>query len=169
MQAYWKSTFRIALVNACLARALVVSDRDEAYTFALFRDCGVLAMMSDVPQYEPLLPGAEICGRRAIDIEDERHGINHAAIGYYLTKSWFLPEQLCEAVLRHHEYLALPAGLSRASVEHVALAIAAEWLFLRKIGRAESPEWAEAGAFALETLGTTEAALLQVVQGLEML
>jgi HD-like signal output (HDOD) protein len=169
MQAYWKSTFRIALVNACLARALVIQDRDEAYTYALFRDCGVLAMMSDVPQYDPLLPGADACGRRAIDIEDERHGINHAAIGYYLTKSWFLPEQLCEAVLRHHEYLALPAGLSRASVEHIALTIASEWLFLRKIGRTESAEWAEAGAFALETLGTTEAALLQIVQGLEML
>ena len=89
-------------------------------------------------------------------MEDERHGINHAAIGYYLTRNWFLPEHMCEAVLRHHEYDQLPAGLERSSIEHIALAIAAEWLYLRKLGKIESSQWHEAGAFVLETLGTTE-------------
>jgi HD-like signal output (HDOD) protein len=164
MQVYWKSTVRIALLNACLARSLVILDRDEAYTFALFRDCGVLAMMSNYERYEPLLAGAELCGTRATDLEDERHGINHAAIGYYLTRNWFLPEHMCEAVLRHHEHDQLPSGLERSSIEHIALAIAAEWLYTRKLGKAETSQWREAGAFALATLGTTERALIEIVE-----
>jgi HD-like signal output (HDOD) protein len=164
MQVYWKSTVRIALLNACLARSLVVLDRDEAYTFALFRDCGVLAMMANYDRYEPLLAGSELCGARATDAEDERHGINHAAIGYYLTTNWFLPEHMCEAVLRHHEYEQLPAGIERSSIEHIALAIAAEWLYLRKLGKIESSQWSEAGPFALQTLGTTERALVEIME-----
>jgi HD-like signal output (HDOD) protein len=164
MQVYWKSTVRIALLNACLARSLVVLDRDEAYTFALFRDCGVLAMMANYDRYEPLLAGAELCGTRATDVEDERHGINHAALGYYLTRNWFLPEHMCEAVLRHHEYDQLPAGIERSSIEHIALAIAAEWLYLRKLGKTESSQWHEAGPFVLETLGTSERALVEIVE-----
>jgi HD-like signal output (HDOD) protein len=163
MQFYWKSTVRIALINACLARSLIVLDRDEAYTFALFRDCGVLAMMANFERYEPLLAGADLCGTRATDVEDERHGISHAAIGYYLTRNWFLPEHMCEAVLRHHEYDQLPAGMGRSSIEHIALAIAAEWLYLRKLGKTESSQWREGGAFALGTLGTTERALVEIV------
>ncbi len=166
MQVYWKSTVRIALLNACLARSLVVLDRDEAYTFALFRDCGVLAMMANFDRYEPLLAGAELCGTRATDAEDERHGINHAALGYYLTRSWFLPEHMCEGVLRHHEHDQLPAGIERSSIEHIALAIAAEWLYLRKLGKTESSQWNEAGEFVLQTLGTSERALAEILENI---
>jgi HD-like signal output (HDOD) protein len=164
MQVYWKSTVRIALLNACLARSLVVLDRDEAYTFALFRDCGVLGMMANFDRYEPLLAGAELCGTRATDAEDERHGINHAALGYYLTRSWFLPEHMCEGVLRHHEHDQLPTGIERSSVEHIALAIAAEWLYLRKLGKIDSSQWNEAGEFVLRTLGTSERALVEILE-----
>lgn len=166
MQVYWKSTVRIALLNACLARSLVVLDRDEAYTFALFRDCGVLAMMSHFDGYEPLLAGAELCGTRATDLEDERHGINHAAIGYYLTRNWFLPEHMCEAVLRHHEYDQLPVGIERTSIEHIALGVAAEWLFLKKLGKTDGSQWDAASAFALQTLGTSERALIEIVESI---
>jgi HD-like signal output (HDOD) protein len=141
-------------------------DRDEAYTFALFRDCGVLAMMSHFDGYEPLLAGAELCGTRATDLEDERHGINHAAIGYYLTRNWFLPEHMCEAVLRHHEYDQLPVGIERTSIEHIALGVAAEWLFLKKLGKTDGSQWDAASAFALQTLGTSERALIEIVESI---
>jgi HD-like signal output (HDOD) protein len=121
-------------------------------------------MMANYERYEPLLVGSQLCGTRATDAEDERHGINHAAIGYYLTKNWFLPEHMCEAVLRHHEYDQLPAGIERSSIEHIALAVAAEWLYLRKLGKIESSQWNEAAPFALETLGTTERALIEIVE-----
>ncbi|MGZ9079972.1 MAG: HDOD domain-containing protein [Burkholderiales bacterium] len=167
MQAYWQSTLKIALLNACLARNLGVVDREEAYTFALFRDCGVLAMMVDLPQYEPTLPGAAASGRRVIEIENERHGVNHAAIGYYLTKSWLVPAHLCEAVLLHHDYDAFHDGAAAttpSSLKHVALGIASEWLYLEKVAGRTCPQWPHASAFALQTLGTAESDLLQIVE-----
>jgi HD-like signal output (HDOD) protein len=173
MQAYWQSTSKIALLNACLARSLRVVDREEAYTFALFRDCGALAMMADVERYEPMLPGASaVCGTRLIELETERHGVAHATIGYYLTKSWLMPEHLCEAVLRHHDYASLHDGslsISPASVKHIALAIAAEWLYLERVVRTTCPQWPQAGAFALDTLDTSEAHLLEIVDDLAAL
>jgi HD-like signal output (HDOD) protein len=173
MQTYWQSTSKIALLNACLARSLRVVDREEAYTFALFRDCGALAMMADAERYEPMLPGASaLCGTRIIEMETERHGVAHAAIGYYLTKSWMLPEHLCEAVLRHHDYAALHDGsisIAPSSVKHIALAIASEWLYLEKLLHTSCPQWREAGAFALEALDTSEDDLIGVVDDLKSL
>jgi HD-like signal output (HDOD) protein len=170
MHAYWQSTSKIALLNACLARSLRVVDREEAYTFALLRDCGALAMMADVARYEPMLPGAsELCGTELIDFEKERHGVAHAAIGYYLTKGWLLPEHLCEAVLRHHDYTSLHDGsivIAASSVKHIALAIASEWLYLERVVRKTCPQWARASAFALETLGTSESDLTTIVDDL---
>jgi HD-like signal output (HDOD) protein len=170
MQAYWQSTSKIALLNACLARSLSVLDREEAYTFALFRDCGALAMMADVDRYEPVLPGAsEVCGARVIELENERHGVAHAAIGYCLTKSWLLPEHLCEAVLRHHDYASLHDGsivIPRPSAKHIALAIASEWLYFHRVVGTTCPQWPDARAFALETLGTSEDDLIAFVDDL---
>jgi HD-like signal output (HDOD) protein len=170
MQAYWQSTSKIALLNACLARNLRIVDREEAYTFALFRDCGALAMMADVDRYEPMLPGAsEVCGTRVIELENERHGVAHAAIGYYLTKSWLMPEHICEAVLRHHDYGSLHDGsisIAPSSVKHIALAIASEWLYLARVVRTACPQWPDAGTFALETLGTSEDDLTGIVDEL---
>jgi HD-like signal output (HDOD) protein len=170
MQAFWQSTSKIALLNACLARSLRAVDREEAYTFALFRDCGALAMMADVERYEPLLPGASpLCGKQVIEFETARHGVAHAAIGYYLMKSWLLPEHLCEAVLRHHDYASLHDGsivVADSSKKHIALAIASEWLYLEHVSRTACPQWPQASAFALETLGTTESDLVTIVQDL---
>jgi HD-like signal output (HDOD) protein len=170
MQTYWQSTSKIALLNACLARSLRVVDREEAYTFALFRDCGALAMMADVERYEPMLPGtSEVCGARVTELETERHGVAHAAIGYYLTKSWLMPEHLCEAVLRHHDYAALHDGsitIAPSSVKHIALAIASEWLYLERVVRTTCPQWPLAGPFALDTLGTSESHLSEIVDDL---
>jgi HD-like signal output (HDOD) protein len=169
MQEYWQSTLKIALLNACVARSLGGVDREEAYTFALFRDCGALAMMAGVLGYEPMLPGGAMCGRRVIELENERHGTNHAAIGYHLTRSWFVPEHLCVAVLRHHDYGALDDGsvaIERSGRRHIALAIASEWLYLSKVAGTTCLQWRDASTFALETLGTTESDLARMVENI---
>ncbi len=130
-------------------------------------------MMADVERYEPMLPGASsVCGTRVIELETERHGVAHAAIGYYLTKSWLLPEHLCEAVLRHHDYASLRDGsavIAPSSMRHIALAIASEWVYLERVARTPCPQWPDAGAFALETLGMSESDLTAIVDDLTSL
>jgi hypothetical protein len=54
-------------------------------------------------------------------------------------------------------------------VKHIALAIASEWLYLEKIVRTTCPQWPTAGVFVLETLGTTETDLVEIVDGLKNL
>lgn len=166
MQSYWQSTSKLALLSACLARALRLVDREEAYTFALFRDSGALAMMADMEHYEPVLPGDALCGRAVLDAEESAYGIDHAEIGYHLTKSWLLPEHLCQAVRLHHDYAACggDGNIEVSTARHIALAIASEWLYVTKLHGSDCPLWSDASEFVLQTLGTSEETLLRVVQ-----
>ena len=156
MEEYWASSSTIARISAVLAKKFKGVNRDEAYTFALFRDCGMLAMMDSYTDYVPVFAGAETPG--GIDItslEHERHQMNHAQVGYNLAKMWLLPEGLCQSVLWHHDYAVLrdgPSDIPAASVRHIALALVAEWIFVRHGMAEESPEWRKGGAFAREVL-----------------
>jgi HD-like signal output (HDOD) protein len=176
MDEYWESSSTIAQINAVLARKFKGFDRDEAYTFALFRDCGMLAMMDGYKDYEPVFAGAEAEG--GIDViawEDKRHNMNHARVGYNLAKMWLLPEVICHSVLWHHDYAALRQGqadIPAACARHIALALAAEWVFVRHTMGIDSPEWRKGGDFALEQLKITqedmEAALAEIDEDAEI-
>lgn len=160
MDEYWESSSAIAEINAVLAREFKGFDRDEAYTFALFRDCGMLAMMDGYNDYEPVFAGSE--AKDGADVtawEDERHGMNHARVGHNLAKMWLLPEQICQSVLWHHDYAALRQGqadIPRSCARHIALALAAEWIFVRYTMGIDSPEWRKGGDFALDLLSITQ-------------
>lgn len=135
MEEYWESSSAIAQINALLAWEFKGFDRDEAYTFALFRDCGMLAMMDSYNDYAPIFAGSKT--RDGSDVtawEDEHHGMNHARVGHNLAKMWLLPEQICQAVLWHHDYAVLrqgQSGIPLSCARHIALALAAECIFVR--------------------------------------
>jgi HD-like signal output (HDOD) protein len=163
MEEYWETSSAIAQTSAALARELKCANRDEAYTFALFRDCGMPAMMGVFKDYWPVFPGSKVPGEGGvIDYEDECYGINHARIGCELAKTWLLPEEICRAVLWHHHYSAeqySSAGLSAASRRHIALALAAEAVFVKHKMGTISAEWRKGAAFALAALDVTQAQL----------
>lgn len=163
MDEFWESSSGIAQTNLVLARKVNVIDRDGAYTFALFRDCGILAMMGAFKDYRPVLAGAKGEGAASVtDVEDQRYKMNHARIGYQLAKTWLLPDEICRAILWHHDYAALQdgrAGLPVPIVSHIALTLAAEWLYVKSAMGITSAEWRRGGAFALERLGITQAEL----------
>lgn len=163
LEDYWESSSTIARINAVLARKFKGLDRDEAYTFALFRDCGMLAMMDAYKDYVPVFAGAETeDGRGVTSIENERHQMDHARIGYNLAKIWLLPEEICQAVLWHHDYAVLlggQAGVPAAASRHIALALASEWMFVKRTMNIDSPEWLRGGDFALAILGVTQSDL----------
>jgi HD-like signal output (HDOD) protein len=163
MDEYWESSSAIAQISACLAREFSGVSRDEAYTFALFRDCGMLAMMGAYPDYEPIFPGAKPPAEGSVTVyEDQCHGMNHARVGCQLAKTWLLPDEICQAVLWHHDYAAVEdgsAGIPAASRRHIAVALVAESLFVReKIGTTSS-EWSKGEEFALAALGIAPADL----------
>lgn len=167
MEEYWESSSTIAQINAVLAREFRGFDRDESYTFALFRDCGMLAMMDSYNDYHPELPGTAGTGDDCITSrEDERHGVNHARVGHNLAKMWLLPEKICQSVLWHHDYSALQQGaadIPASCAKQIALTLAAEWIFVRHTKGADSAEWAKGRDFALELLGKTQDDLDEVL------
>jgi HD-like signal output (HDOD) protein len=160
MDEYWESSSGIARVNAGLTRKFKGIDRDEAYTFALFRDCGMLAMIGSFDGYKPVLAGDKVQGdARITDFEDQHYGMNHARIGYHLAKTWLLPEEICKSILWHHDYVALQdgrAGVHAVSAKHIALALAAESIFVKASIGVTNPEWRKGGDYALAQLGVTQ-------------
>jgi HD-like signal output (HDOD) protein len=159
MEQYWESSSAIAQISAFLADHLGGCDRDEAYTFALFRDCGMLAMMDSYEDYRPLLPGEELPAQGSvIALENQQHHINHALVGANLAKIWLLPEEIHQPILWHHDYATMLQGrekIGSAHAKHIALALVAEWIYVKQTTGRESLEWRKGYAFALQDLNTT--------------
>lgn len=172
MERYWESSSTIAQISAYLAKHFGGFDRDEAYTFALFRDCGMLAMMDSYEDYKPVLPGDALPeGGNVIAHEDKLHNMNHARVGANLAKMWLLPEEIYQPILWHHDYVMLKQGrddIPAAYGRHIALALVSEWLFVKQTAGKESQEWQQGSEFALAVLNTTQedldAAMTQTMQ-----
>ena len=153
----------MAVLSALLARELRGKGRDEAYTFALFRDCGMLAMLGNFDAYKPQLPGSKAQGEGSVtEIEEQLHGVHHARLGSRLAQTWLLPEDVCAAVLWHHDYAALAdgsAGVSAAGRGNIALALAAQYVYcMNKMGIRDA-EWRRGSEFALAQLDIGQEAL----------
>ena len=163
MEEFWEYSTGIAHASACLARHARGIDADLAYTFAVFRDCGIPAMMTGFKEYVPPYalknPGG---GRPVTESEEATFGIHHAFMGYYLAKEWLLPDAVCNTVLWHHDFPALREGRADipASGERlIALALVADQVYATQAMGVACPEWSEHGEYALETLGMDEADL----------
>jgi HD-like signal output (HDOD) protein len=98
--------------------------------------------------------------------EKRNFGVDHCTMGYKLATTWSLPEETCQAVLYHHDFQGLISGgtfIPNVSVQLIALTLVSEWLFTTHTEAGDGPEWAEAGAFALEKLNITQAQLDEFV------
>ena len=102
---FWDTCGRVAMLCARIAREVGGVTSDVAYTFGLFQNAGIAILMKRFPNYGQTLAEANADpGRSVTAIEDERHQTNHAVIGYLLTRSWGLSEQVSRAVLVHHDF-----------------------------------------------------------------
>jgi HD-like signal output (HDOD) protein len=157
-EPYWETFNGIAQVSALLSSSLGSVDRDEAYTFGLFRDAGMLAMMNSFTEYTDCAELEDATPERAFtDSEAELFGGNHARVGYELARDWRLPRESCLAILHHHDYTRLISGeLPLVSQRFIAIALAAEFLFMRLRTGATCLQWTLGGFYALEVLGVDQ-------------
>jgi HD-like signal output (HDOD) protein len=154
LERFWDSSARIAQVSAWLAPRLVIPDRkiraDEAYTFGLFRDCGIPVLMAFYSTYYAVLKAANADSSRAFtEIEEEDIGIDHTIIGSMLIKEWELPAEFGSAIEIHHNVALLEnpdlANAPDSSRVLVAIAQLAEFLFQRVTGLNKTCEWEKLG------------------------
>jgi HD-like signal output (HDOD) protein len=103
IERFWDQSARTAMVSAWLARKLG-QDVDSAHLFGLFRDAGMPLLMKRFHDYKETLNSANTSlDLLFTEIEDHRHGTNHAVIGAILARNWHLPTVIHDAILRHHD------------------------------------------------------------------
>lgn len=100
---FWDSAMEIASVAATIARDIGYQSPDKAYCLGLFHNCGVPLLMRAHADYaDTMRESYSHSGERVIDTENRKLKTNHAVVGYFVAKSWSLPQDLCEVIAEHH-------------------------------------------------------------------
>ncbi len=110
LNRFWDSAQDVASTCLALAKRIGHPAPDEAYTLGLFHNCGIPLMLTRFPGYMTVLEEAYAsvdAATRITDIENRVLNTNHAVVGYFVARSWKLPQTLCEAIANHHNALAL--------------------------------------------------------------
>jgi len=160
MERFWDSSAKFAMATTVIAKQISGLNKEDAYTYGLFQNCGIPILIQKFPDYKQTLDKANNSSEvKFTDIEDEAHGTDHATIGYLMTKSWNLPEMTINAVRFHHEYTVLSESQTKLSTESlnlVALGLLADRAVQVSSGMNFSLEWTKGGALALAQLGITD-------------
>jgi HD-like signal output (HDOD) protein len=155
---FWQASAQLAVAAGFLARVLGVIDRDEAYTFGLFRDAGSAVLICRYADYDSVMaacPG----GATVTDHEKAHFGADHAVIGAVLARDWHLPEEMSDAILWHHAdfVLALDAAPIRIeAVRLIALGVLGDRILERYRGEPPNPAAVGAQEHALRGFGLDE-------------
>lgn len=101
--SFWDSAMDIASVAATIARDIGFQSPDKAYCLGLFHNCGVPLLLRAHANYPEIMQESySHPGERVIDTENRLLKTNHAVVGYFVAKSWSLPQDLCEVIAEHH-------------------------------------------------------------------
>lgn len=145
-EKYWDLAMETANMMTLLISSLGVKIKctvEDAYAFGLFRDCGIPLMAMKYPDYKNVL--IEVNQQAELimtQIEDNHYQTNHAIVGYFVARSWHLPQSLCELILRHHEADFLDASdVNKEQKDLYALANLAGNILSHYQVRKDGSEW----------------------------
>jgi putative nucleotidyltransferase with HDIG domain len=167
MERFWDRSGYAAAVCSHIARVTRSVNRDLAYTFGLFHDCGIPILMQRFPDYKQTLAQANDTGEDILNIEYARHATNHAIVGSMLARNWQLPVEVVQAIALHHEHELLEdaregkaTGEVRALIAicHIAAYAVARFLDVR-----EDREWVVHGGKAMGYLGLDADELTEMI------
>lgn len=165
LERFWDASARIAHLSGWLAHHFNLRGlrADECYTFGLFRDCGIPALLGRFPHYEKVLMAANSDAKQSfIEVENAALPTNHAMVGCILAQNWWLPEEICLAIRNHHDVMALESvasNLPMQSRQLIATAQLAEHIVQRHLDLSLTQEWVKLGAASLHILDIDEARL----------
>lgn len=165
LERFWDASARIAHLSGWLAQYLEIRGlrADDAYTFGLFRDCGIPVLLGRFPNYAAVLAEANRDAVRSFtEVEEAAMPTNHAMVGCILAQSWWLPEEICLAIRNHHDLEALESAnssLPMLSRRLIATAQLAEHIVQQQLGLSLTQEWPKLGAASLQILDIGEAQL----------
>lgn len=171
LKGFWEAASRAAHTCGWLVKQLGVVHgvrSEDAYTYALFHDCGIPVLIKAVPGYEETYLAALKDGGRPITvIETERHALNHALVGCAIAKTWLLPDLIVESILNHHDNLSRQ-DLSPACRRLIAFGQLAETLVAGVTGGTDH-EWSRLAEDCLTTLEIGPARVGELASGVKAL
>lgn len=167
MERFWDRSGYAAAACAHIARGTRSVNRDLAYTFGLFHDCGIPILMQRFPDYKQTLAMANDTGEDVLNIEYARHTTNHAIVGSMLARNWQLPVEVVQAIAQHHEHELLDNGNNGHSSGDVRALIAichvAAYAVARFLDVREDREWVLHGGKAMAYLGLDSDELTEMI------
>lgn len=170
-ERFWQASAQIAALSGWLAQKVRKPGlrADDAHTYGLFRDCGIVILLRRFPDYMATLDRANHEAERTFtDVEGEVLPTNHSVVGSLLAQNWWLPEEICQAIRNHHERDAIEhfeSGLPAASRYLVAASQIAEHILQQVSGASHTEEWRKLGAACLRLLKLDAAALASLYDG----
>jgi len=162
LERFWDSSVRIARLSGWLAQRLTNNNLrpDDAYTFGLFRDCGIPILLARFPGYYGILTEANHEANSSFTaIEDAHLPTNHAVVGCLLAQSWWLPEETSLSIRHHHDGSVLDAPSIPPTLNsryQIAVAQLAEYLLQQQTGLSYTQEWLKLGPACLRLLNISE-------------
>jgi len=164
LERFWDASAGIARISGWLAQhpdmGIKISAND-AYTYGLFRDCGIAVLLHRFPYYHDIL--AQANAEKTLNfnqVEEIQCPTNHSVIGSLLAQSWWLPEEIYTAILIHHEYSILQKSdstvLPPATRGLIAIAQLAEHIFQHHTGLSKSQEWFKSSEVCMQLLEIKE-------------
>ena len=157
-ERFWDASAKIAVLSGWLARRLKRPRlrADDAYTYGLFRDCGIVILLRRFPEYKMTLHRTNNEAVLSFTALEQRElPTDHAVIGCLLAQSWWLPDEICQAIRHHHELASIAtadSGVPLASRYLIAIGQTAEHLLQQVSGASHTAEWPKLGAACLRLL-----------------
>lgn len=159
MNGFWDSASDVAQTSVMIAQRISFSRPDSAYALGLFHNVGIPLLMLKYSNYaEVMRESYANPAPRIVDTENQMINTNHAVIGFFVARSWKLPNNLCNLISLHHNTEVFQPGNTSDSDDKTLLAILkmAEHIsgLYRSIGgQPNNIEWNEIGSDVLEYVG----------------
>jgi len=120
----WEHSLGTAVAANVIAKHLGMKDAEEISTAALLHDIGKVIIKIEVgDHYAVLLSQIQQKEMTMLEAEREYLDIDHAEIGGWLARKWFLPEKLIEPIAFHHDVNRSDLHRTRTAVVHLADAL----------------------------------------------
>jgi HD-like signal output (HDOD) protein len=166
-ERFWDTAEKSALLGHYLAERLRGVAADEAYTFGLFHDCGIPILMQRFAHYEQTLKRAnEATGVSFTKVEEVEIGTSHSILGYFLGRSWSLSDDMCQAILRHHEVMVFEDPAVPGNVlSLIGIGLLSEHTLQLTMRSSEDAEWNKFRSAVMRHFALTEEDLINLQDG----
>jgi len=162
MEAYWDSSLDVARAASAIAEKTRVLPKETAYTLGLFHNCGIPILLQKFPNIMDISHKAYSDPEgNIVTVERAAMKLDHAYVGYRLCQLWCLDDDLCQAILHHHDGKAnyTNGTLGDQSKIMVALLVLAEHIaeVHRTLGAQNSDyAWKNCAAPVLDVLNLSD-------------